>query len=197
MVVGAGYVFPLASHGGIRGWNVMAPGPLGSILRSELAGKEFLYTRIQNLKILTGTWNVAEGRATSDSLVSWIGSAARDVGIVVVGLQEVEMGAGVLSMSAVGLERSSVGQWWLDMIDKILDEGLLVSVLYIDAVVFDFRQMLTAWCDRILFRDNRSAQLECLNASLECPVVCLQQLYRKCNDVGGITMRPFQFEFPT
>ncbi|CAI0421187.1 unnamed protein product [Linum tenue] len=127
MAVGAGYIFSLANHGGIRGWNVMAPGPLDSILRSELAGKEFLYTRIENLKILTGTWNVAEGRATRDSLVSWLGCAAGDAGIVVVGLQEVEMGAGALAMSAaketVGLEGSSVGQWWLDMIDKVLDEG--------------------------------------------------------------------------
>ncbi|CAN1121317.1 Type II inositol polyphosphate 5-phosphatase 15 [Linum perenne] len=127
MAAGSGYVFSLANHGGIRGWNAMAPGPLDGILRSELAGKEFLYTRIENLKILTGTWNVAQERATRDSLVCWLGSAAADVGIVVVGLQEVEMGAGVLAMSAaketVGLEGSSVGQWWLDMIGKTLDEG--------------------------------------------------------------------------
>ncbi|KAH8496762.1 hypothetical protein H0E87_019492 [Populus deltoides] len=127
LAVGAGYVFTLANHGGIRGWNVMSPGPLDNILRSELAGKEFLYTRIENLKILTGTWNVAQGKASQDSLVSWLGSAAGDAGIVVVGLQEVEMGAGVLAMSAaketVGLEGSSVGQWWLDMIGKTLDEG--------------------------------------------------------------------------
>ncbi|KAI5574648.1 hypothetical protein POPTR_010G177400v4 [Populus trichocarpa] len=127
LAVGAGYVFTLANHGGIRGWNVMSPGPLDNILRSELAGKEFLYTRIENLKILTGTWNVAQGKASQDSLVSWLGSAAGDAGIVVVGLQEVEMGAGVLAMSAaketVGLEGSSVGQWWLDMVGKTLDEG--------------------------------------------------------------------------
>ncbi|KAF2292030.1 hypothetical protein GH714_000246 [Hevea brasiliensis] len=105
MAVGAGYIFTLANHGGIRGWSVLSPGPLDKMLHSELAGKEFLYTRIENLKIL----------------------AAGDVGIVVVGLQEVEMGAGVLAMSAaketVGLEGSSVGQWWMDMIDKTLDEG--------------------------------------------------------------------------
>ncbi|KAH7569763.1 hypothetical protein JRO89_XS06G0262800 [Xanthoceras sorbifolium] len=127
MTVAAGYVFTLANHGGIRGWNVTSPGPVDSILSSELSEKEFLYTRIENLKILTGTWNVGQGRASHDSLISWLGSAASDVGIVVVGLQEVEMGAGVLAMSAaketVGLEGSSVGQWWLDMIGKTLDEG--------------------------------------------------------------------------
>ncbi|KAL8166219.1 hypothetical protein V2J09_007718 [Rumex salicifolius] len=129
MCAGAGYIFTLASHGGVRGWNITSPGPLDNVIRSELSGKEFLYTRLEKLKILAGTWNVAEGRASSDSLISWLGSAASDADMVVVGLQEVEMGAGVLAMSAaresVGLEveGSSVGQWWLDTIGNILDEG--------------------------------------------------------------------------
>ncbi|KAG8390697.1 hypothetical protein BUALT_Bualt01G0110500 [Buddleja alternifolia] len=100
LAVGAGYVFTLANHGGIRGWSVTSPGPLDNILRSELAGKEFLYTRLENLKILAGTWNVAQGRAAPDSLISWLGSAAADIDIIVVGLQEVEMGAGFLAVSA-------------------------------------------------------------------------------------------------
>ncbi|KAI4302078.1 hypothetical protein L6164_035293 [Bauhinia variegata] len=127
MTVGGGYIFTLANHGGIRGWNIISPGPLDSILRSELDGKEFLYTRIEKVKILTGTWNVGQGKASQDSLTLWLGSVAKDVNIVVIGLQEVEMGAGFLAMSAaketVGLEGSSVGQWWLDMIGKTLDEG--------------------------------------------------------------------------
>lgn len=100
MTAGAGYIFTLANHGGIRGWNVTSPGPLDGIVRSELASKEFLYTRIENLKILTGTWNVGQGRASHDSLISWLGSVTSDVSIVVVGLQEVEMGAGFLAVSA-------------------------------------------------------------------------------------------------
>ncbi|CAA0839334.1 Endonuclease/exonuclease/phosphatase family protein [Striga hermonthica] len=66
------------------------------------------------------------GRASHGALMSWLGSAVSDVDIVVVGLQEVEMGAGFLAMSAaketVGLEGSSVGQWWQDHIGKALDE---------------------------------------------------------------------------
>ncbi|CAL0299971.1 unnamed protein product [Lupinus luteus] len=127
MTVGAGYMFALANHGGIRGWNITSPGPLDNILRSELGGKEFVYSKIENIKILTGTWNVGQGKASQDSLMTWLGSVASDVGLVVVGLQEVEMGAGFLAMSAaketVGLEGSSAGQWWLNMIDKTLDEG--------------------------------------------------------------------------
>ncbi|KAK6144920.1 hypothetical protein DH2020_021740 [Rehmannia glutinosa] len=100
LAVGAGYVFTLANHGGIRGWSITSPGPLDNIFRAELAGKEFLYTRLENLKILAGTWSVGEGRAAPDSLISWLGSAAADIDIIVVGLQEVEMGAGFLAVSA-------------------------------------------------------------------------------------------------
>lgn len=126
LAIGSGYIFTLASHGGIRGWSITSPGPVDGILCSELGGKDFLYTEVKNLKILAGTWNVGQGRSAYDSLILWLGSAAADVDIVVVGLQEVEMGAGFLAVSAaretVGLEGSSLGQWWLDMIGKTLDE---------------------------------------------------------------------------
>ncbi|XP_058090375.1 type II inositol polyphosphate 5-phosphatase 15-like [Magnolia sinica] len=127
MAVGGGYVFTLANHGGIRGWNMTSPGPVDNILRTELSNKELLYTKLEKLKILTGTWNVGQERASSDSLISWLGCAASEAGIVVAGLQEVEMGAGFLAMAAaketVGLEGSANGQWWLDAIGKTLDEG--------------------------------------------------------------------------
>ncbi|KAF5942252.1 hypothetical protein HYC85_019894 [Camellia sinensis] len=127
LVVGRGNVFSLATHGGIRGWSISSPGPLDNILRSELAAKELIYTRQENVRMLVGTWNVSQGRASHEALMSWVGTAVSDVGIVVVGLQEVEMGAGFLAMSAaketVGLEGSSVGQWWQDAIGKTLDEG--------------------------------------------------------------------------
>ncbi|KAL5721411.1 phosphoinositide 5-phosphatase [Ranunculus cassubicifolius] len=127
MAVGAGYIFTLASQGGIRGWSIISPGPMDDILRSELCRKQSLYMVREKLKILTGTWNVGQGRASHDALISWLGSVASGVGIIVVGLQEVEMGAGFLAMSAaketVGLEGSAIGQWWLDTIGRTLDEG--------------------------------------------------------------------------
>ncbi|GAV67148.1 Exo_endo_phos domain-containing protein [Cephalotus follicularis] len=126
LATGTDNIFSLATHGGIRGWNVTSPGPIDHIIRSELAGKEPIYARRDNFRILMGTWNVGQGRASSESMKTWLGSVASDVGIVVVGLQEVEMGAGFLAMSAaketVGLEGSAVGQWWLDTIGKALDE---------------------------------------------------------------------------
>ncbi|KAG0495754.1 hypothetical protein HPP92_000445 [Vanilla planifolia] len=127
MDICASYVFSLANHGGIRGWSLTSPGPLDDILRAELSSKELTFTKMENIKILTGTWNVGQGRASHNSLISWLGSAATEVGLVVVGLQEVEMGAGFLAVAAaketVGLEGSANGQWWLDTIGKTLDEG--------------------------------------------------------------------------
>ncbi|XP_071734720.1 type II inositol polyphosphate 5-phosphatase 15-like [Rutidosis leptorrhynchoides] len=129
MTVGPGYIFTLANDGGIRGWSISSPGPVDKMIRSELSDKELHYTKLEIFKILAGTWNVAEGRTTHDSLISWLGSSAKDVDIVAVGLQEVEMGAGFLAMSAaresmqLGLEGSAAGQWWLDMIGRTLDEG--------------------------------------------------------------------------
>ncbi|KAJ8755470.1 hypothetical protein K2173_019268 [Erythroxylum novogranatense] len=127
LAVGNGHIFSLATHGGIRGWSITSPGPIDSILRVELAKKDLEYTRRHSFRILIGTWNVGQGRASSDALMSWLGSNVADVGIVVVGLQEVDMGAGFLAMSAaketVGLEGSSVGHWWQDAIGKALDEG--------------------------------------------------------------------------
>ncbi|KAK4349348.1 hypothetical protein RND71_032103 [Anisodus tanguticus] len=127
MAVGNDYVFSLANHGGIRGWNLASPGPIDNILRPELAEKEYSYTSQGNVRVLVGTWNVGQGRASQEALATWLGSTISDVGIIVVGLQEVEMGAGFLAMSAaketVGLEGSSVGQWWQDAIGKALNEG--------------------------------------------------------------------------
>lgn len=100
LVVGNGNIFSLATHGGIRGWNLASPGPLDTILRPKLAEKELLYTRKENIKILVGTWNVSQGKPSQDALRTWLGTSVSDVGILIVGLQEVEMGAGFLAMSA-------------------------------------------------------------------------------------------------
>ncbi|KAL9437340.1 hypothetical protein AB3S75_023242 [Citrus x aurantiifolia] len=127
LAVGVDHIYSLAAHGGIRGWTFTSPSPLDNIIRSEIAGKEAVYLRRDDVRILVGTWNVGQGRASHESLLSWLGSVSSDVGIVAVGLQEVEMGAGFLAMSAaketVGLEGSAIGQWWQDTIGKALDEG--------------------------------------------------------------------------
>jgi hypothetical protein len=55
---------------------------------------------MEKINIMVGSWNVAQGKATAEALRLWLGSVSSDVGLVVVGLQEVEMGAGFLAISA-------------------------------------------------------------------------------------------------
>ncbi|XP_071718485.1 type I inositol polyphosphate 5-phosphatase 13-like [Rutidosis leptorrhynchoides] len=127
LVVGNGSIFSLATHGGIRGWYISSPGPLDNILRPELAKREHMYNTLETVKIMVGTWNVSQGKPCQEALISWVGSQVSDVDILVVGLQEVEMGAGFLAMSAaketIGVEGSSNGQWWQDAIGKAMGEG--------------------------------------------------------------------------
>jgi hypothetical protein len=100
MAIAGSYIFTLAHHGGVRGWNLISPGPFDDVLRNELIKKELTYTKMENIRIMAGTWNVGQEKASHDSLISWLGSAASDVGLVVIGLQEVDMGAGFLAISA-------------------------------------------------------------------------------------------------
>ncbi|GKU92310.1 hypothetical protein SLEP1_g6055 [Rubroshorea leprosula] len=127
LAIGNNSVYSLATHGGIRVWSISSPGPLDALIRTELDAKVSTYAKRDNIRILIGTWNVGQGRAPYEALMSWLGSVSSDVGIVAVGLQEVEMGAGFLAMSAaketVGLEGSSIGNWWLDAIGKALEEN--------------------------------------------------------------------------
>jgi hypothetical protein len=85
MAISDSYIFSLAHHGGIRGWPLSSPSSLDDILCYELASRELLYTRLENLKILVGTWNVAQEKASPEALRSWLGGAFFDVGLVVVG----------------------------------------------------------------------------------------------------------------
>lgn len=126
MAAGGDHVFTLAAHGGIRGWNMTIPSPLESIVRSRLIDMAPTYTKQEHIKVLAGTWNVSQGRASFESLRCWLASPASEASIVVVGLQEMEMGAGVLAMAAaketVGIEGSANGHWWLDHIGHVIDE---------------------------------------------------------------------------
>uniref|UniRef100_J3LCV2 Inositol polyphosphate-related phosphatase domain-containing protein n=2 Tax=Oryza brachyantha TaxID=4533 RepID=J3LCV2_ORYBR len=124
MSVGGSYIFTLAGHGGIRGWNLSSPGPIDNIMRSTLIEAEALYKKFEYMKVLVGSWNVGQEKASYESLRAWLKLLTPEVGLVVVGLQEVDMGAGFLAMSAaketVGLEGSPNGDWWLDAIGQQL-----------------------------------------------------------------------------
>ncbi|XP_024524008.1 type II inositol polyphosphate 5-phosphatase 15 [Selaginella moellendorffii] len=122
------FVFTMALHGGIRGWNIGSPCPIDGILQIEMQSKAETYTQERTFKILAGTWNVAEEKASLKSMQMWLASATH-AGVVFVGLQETEMSAGAIAMAAaketVGLqEKSSAnGQWWLDNLGAALGEN--------------------------------------------------------------------------
>ncbi|KAL6634390.1 hypothetical protein ACP70R_027061 [Stipagrostis hirtigluma subsp. patula] len=132
MTVAGSYIFTLAGHGGIRGWNLSSPGPIDNILRSDLIDKEPSYKDFEYMKVLVGSWNVGQEKASYESLRAWLKLPTPEVGVVVVGLQEVDMGAGFLAMSAaketVGLEGSPNGDWWLDVIGQVLKGHSFVRV---------------------------------------------------------------------
>lgn len=122
------HLFTLADHGGIRGWFLMSPSPFDAALHSRMMSKEANYITHENLKILGTTWNVGQEKASFQSLRLWLGNWSDQASIIVVGLQEVEMGAGALAMAAaketVGLAGSVNGQWWLDNVGHVLKEGI-------------------------------------------------------------------------
>lgn len=100
MAVGGSYIFTMAGHGGVHGWNLSSPGPIDNIMRSTLIEAEPLYKQFEYMKVLVGSWNVGQEKASYESLRAWLKLPTPEVGLVVVGLQEVDMGAGFLAMSA-------------------------------------------------------------------------------------------------
>lgn len=123
--VSGNHLFTLADNGGIRGWFITSPSTFDTALHSRMISKESTYVRQENIKILAGTWNVGQEKASFDSLTYWLAKSSVEASIIVVGLQEVEMGAGALAMAAaketVGLVGSVNGQWWLDNIGDSLN----------------------------------------------------------------------------
>ncbi|CAM6046137.1 unnamed protein product [Sphagnum compactum] len=127
---GGSYVFTLAANGGIRGWHVASLSPLDSLLQTELSSRTSTFTQQRQLRVFAGTWNVAQGKASMQSLQAWLAGPAKHAGLMFVGLQEMEMGAGAIGMAAVKetvggfVNRGSAnGQWWLDSIGAAIGDG--------------------------------------------------------------------------
>ncbi|MCO5564680.1 hypothetical protein L7F22_018347 [Adiantum nelumboides] len=120
------HLFTLADSGCLRGWFILSPITFDKALHHRMIAKESNYVRLENVKVLAGTWNVGQEKASFKSLTSWLEKGLIEASIVAVGLQEVEMGAGALAMAAaketVGLAGSVNGQWWLDSVEDVLNE---------------------------------------------------------------------------
>jgi len=118
-------VYSLSPSGALRGWP-MTPPPAPfvnswlALCRSAL--------REQHVRLLAGTWNVNESRPPRECLDKWIGAHCGAADIVLVGLQEVEMGTGSVATDLVAnfinkgaLERGNVNaQWWYSELHNVL-----------------------------------------------------------------------------
>jgi phosphatidylinositol-bisphosphatase len=86
-------VYSLASDGSIRGWPAATATGVPAAAAEAWQVQQAACLHEQQLKMLVGTWNVAEQKPDRSELVLWLGDRARDAQLVVVGLQ-VRGGAG-------------------------------------------------------------------------------------------------------
>jgi hypothetical protein len=78
-------MYSLAADGGIRGWPAVAVAPQEVVNWQRQIEEKCLEE--QRVKMLVGTWNVAEGKPSRAALATWLGDRAKGTQIVVVGLQ--------------------------------------------------------------------------------------------------------------
>lgn len=87
----------------------------------------------RSIRVLVGTWNVAEGKPSRASLRLWLGQRSAGASVVAVALQEVEMGTGSVAAAAlfasgvVGRAKletgTAAGQAWAAELHACLDGG--------------------------------------------------------------------------
>uniref|UniRef100_A0A061RQF4 Type i inositol-trisphosphate 5-phosphatase 12-like n=1 Tax=Tetraselmis sp. GSL018 TaxID=582737 RepID=A0A061RQF4_9CHLO len=118
MVVVGTRVFSMAANGTVTGWSAAIPGDGWSSLSSYWVRKLRQIVQRRTISVLAGTWNVNEQQPSQYSLNSWLGNRSKQAEIVVVGLQEIEMGTGSVAQAAV-MDKLSLGEkgnvnaaWW-------------------------------------------------------------------------------------
>ena len=124
-----GRVFTLGDDGAIRGWPwngaLASPGVASTLSRYVAA----ISTQVQ-LRVFTGTWNVAEKRPDPRSLRAWLGDRVEGCDIAALGMQEIEK----LNASSVGASAAKelVGMgdtlnanavWWQSALLTALEEA--------------------------------------------------------------------------
>ncbi|KAF8071307.1 IP5P13 [Scenedesmus sp. PABB004] len=89
-IAGGGHlVFTLGQAGSVRAWPAAAPRPdVVAAWRAELPA----CLQEQRLQVLVGTWNVNETKPSRPGVQMWLAERARHAQLVMLGLQEVEMG---------------------------------------------------------------------------------------------------------
>eukprot|EP00878_Enallax_costatus_P018559 GHUV01019542.1.p1 GENE.GHUV01019542.1~~GHUV01019542.1.p1 ORF type:complete len:869 (+),score=293.46 GHUV01019542.1:298-2904(+) len=95
---GGHLVYSLSKDGGIRAWPALQPPQEVTVAWQEDLKR---CLQEQQLKVLAGTWNVNETKPSRAGLQMWLGQQAKQAHVVMIGLQEVEMGTGSVALDVV------------------------------------------------------------------------------------------------
>eukprot|EP01025_Chloroclados_australasicus_P061797 TRINITY_DN811_c0_g1_i1.p1 TRINITY_DN811_c0_g1~~TRINITY_DN811_c0_g1_i1.p1 ORF type:complete len:1282 (-),score=153.48 TRINITY_DN811_c0_g1_i1:358-3852(-) len=105
-------VYTLGVRGQLRGWSSWAPSPADKEVQSSWLEASHGVVQNQQIQILCGSWNVNESRPSPSSIQQWLSmDKLKKVDLVVVGLQEVEMGTGSVAAAAA---KERVYKQWLE-----------------------------------------------------------------------------------
>eukprot|EP00803_Ostreobium_quekettii_P009168 evm.model.scf_526.1 EVM.evm.TU.scf_526.1 scf_526:8820-20300(-) len=102
MVAMGSLVYTLAADGAIRCWSREIPNPVADPEAWKMWKTSMADTiNLHSVRVLCGSWNVNEMRPLKTSLRAWLGGngKADKADIIIVGLQEVEMGTGSVARS--------------------------------------------------------------------------------------------------
>ncbi|KAF8743791.1 hypothetical protein HU200_013532 [Digitaria exilis] len=93
---------------------------------------------------------------------------------------------------ACGLGRA-IGNKCLALLLSFSEEQIIFTFIFLIGYDSSEKKRIPAWCDRILYRDNRaSSDIEC---SLECPVVGSISLYDSCMEATDSDHKPVKCVF--
>ncbi|KAK9799381.1 hypothetical protein WJX73_007250 [Symbiochloris irregularis] len=159
-------VYTLALDGSLKGWASDVPGPFDVECRREFKEGYADVVALRPLEVVCLTWNVGEGKPSpSDSnFFRWLAQRAASAAIVVVGLQEIEMGSGSVALAAARdrfakkeQEKGNAnGQWWEKQVHAALGcedwsrvgmrqlSGMLILVFARTALKEDIGEVRTA-----------------------------------------------------
>ncbi|KAF6261315.1 hypothetical protein COO60DRAFT_1636898 [Scenedesmus sp. NREL 46B-D3] len=125
IAAGGHLVYSLGKSGSIRAWPALpAPAALTAAWQQDLAR----CMKEQQLPVLVGTWNVNEMKPSRAGLQMWLAERAQFAQLVMIGLQEVEMGTMSVGKDAItqylakpkAESTTAAAQAWVAMVGEVL-----------------------------------------------------------------------------
>eukprot|EP00775_Hariotina_reticulata_P006490 gene6490-6717_t len=120
---GGPMVYSLGKAGSIRAWGALEP---PTAVTTAWQQDRASCLQVEQLQVLAGTWNVNETKPSRSGLQTWLGDRAASAQLIMIGLQEVEMGTLSVGLDALGrrvgfLEGGTqAGQAWVAAVSDVL-----------------------------------------------------------------------------